>query len=66
MMKKRVYLSLMALLLSAITYAEKKNVTVGDLTYKIDTEEHFAIIVSAGSDTHSLNISSSITYENIT
>ena len=37
MMKKRVYLSLMALLLSAITYAEKKNVTVGDLTYKIDT-----------------------------
>ena len=65
-MKKRVYLSLMALLLSAITYAEKKNVTVGDLTYKIDTEKHFAIIVRAGSDTHSLNISSSITYENIT
>ena len=54
------------MLLPFAAWAEYKDVTVGDYSYTINIEEHYAYVRGGASDLTSIHIPSSITYDNAT
>lgn len=63
MKQKQLLFSLFALLMPISSSAESKQITLGDYSYTIDTEEFYAYVRGGATDLTSVKIPSSITYD---